>query len=249
MSVAMGSLATVSVLRGRLQNALEIIDAAVRQADHSPGRQGHRHTLHVDRGLILVELDRLEEARASLDAGQRISQELGVGWPVPSYHGARALERFIAGEWDDALAEAETSVRLAEESGQTHSRILGCTVLSMISVHRNDLNGASEAAEAAAGALAETGPRARAWAVWARALVLEAHGELAGALAALAGCWDECARLGLTLEYRVLGPDLVRLALATGAAGRAHDVAVGVAEIAAHNDVPPLPARRFVVSD
>ena len=240
LSVAMGSLATVSVLRGHLQDALEIIDEAVGQADCSPDRQGHRHLVHVDRGLILLELDRLEEARASLDAGQRIAQELGVGWPVPSYHGARALERFIAGEWDDALAEAETSVRLADESGQTHSRILGCTVLSMISVHRNDLNAATKAADAVARALAETGPRARAWAVWARALVLEARGELAGALAVLAGCWDECARLGLTLEYRVLGPDLVRLALATGAAGRAHAVAAGVTEMAAHNDVPSL---------
>ena len=38
----------------------------------------------------------------------------------------------------------------------------------------------------------------------------------------------------------MLGPDLVRLALATGAAGRAHDVAAGVAEMAAHNDVPSL---------
>ena len=240
MSVAMGSLATVSLLRGHLQDALEFIDEAVRQADHGPDRQGHRYIVHVDRGLILVELDRLEEARAALDTGQRITQELGVGWPVPRYHGARALERFIAGEWDDALAEAETSVRLADESRQTHSRILGCTVLSMISVHRNDLNAATEAADAAAGALAETGPRGRAWAFWARALVLEAHGELAGALAALAGCWDESARLGHTLEYRVLGPDLVRLALAAGAAGRAHDAAAGVAEMAAHNDVPSL---------
>ena len=86
----------------------------------------------------------------------------------------------------------------------------------MISVHRNDLNAATKAADAVARALAETGPRARAWAVWARALVLEARGELAGALAVLAGCWVECARLGLSLESRVLGPDLVRLALATG---------------------------------
>jgi len=240
MSVAMGSLALVSVLRGKLRDALEIIDEAVRLADHSPGRQGHRHLVHVDRGLILVELDRPEEARASLDAGQRITQELGVGWPVPSYHGARAIERFAAGEWDDAIAEAETGARLAEETGQPHSRILACGVLSVISVHRNDLNRAAETAETAAAQLAEAGPRARVWAVWARALVLEARGETGGALAALAGCWDECTRLGLVLEYRVLGPDLVRLALATGAAGRARDAAASVAELAARNDVPSL---------
>ena len=239
-SIAMGSLALVSVLRGNLQDALEISDEAVRLADHSPGRQGHRHLVHVDRGFILIELDRLEEARASLDAGQRITQELGVGWPVPSYHGARAMERFAAGEWDDAIAEAETGARLAEETGQPHSRILGYSVLSVISVHRNDLNRAEETAKAAAAQLAEAAPRARVWAVWARGLALEARGELAEAHAALAGCWDWCARLGLTLEYRVLGPDLVRLASAAGDIERARTVSAAVEEVAARNDVPSL---------
>ena len=48
------------------------------------------------RGFILVELDRLEEARSALDTGRRISEELGVGWHLPSYQmvrTARALHR------------------------------------------------------------------------------------------------------------------------------------------------------------
>ena len=63
------------------------------------------------------------------------------------------------------------------------------------------------------------------WALWARALALEADGKVADAHAALAGCWDRCAQLGLTLEYRMLGPDLVRLALACGDQERVREVA------------------------
>jgi hypothetical protein len=58
------------------------------------------------------------------------------------------------------------------------------------------------------------------WYVRAQALLLEASGELVQALETLSDCWDQCARSGLALEYPVIGPDLVRLALAAGEAGR-----------------------------
>ena len=86
------------------------------------------------------------------------------------------------------------------------------------------------AAEAAVAAIGQysgtTTTRHRAqWALWARALALEAEGDVADALATLAGCWDLCAQLDLTLEYRVLGADLIRLALACDDHERARDAA------------------------
>ncbi len=241
-AIAMASLAAVSELRGRLQDALQIIDDAVRLADQSPGRQGHRYPLHAGRGFILVELDRLEEARSALDTDRRISEQLGLGWHLPSYQMVRTAERFTAGQWDDAIAEVEASFELADETGQAFGLILGRSVLSMISLHRNDLSRAEEAAAAAMGQLAETGTRYRTqWALWAHALILEAGGKTADAHATLAGCWDQCAQQGLTLEYRMLGADLVRLALACGDRGRARDAAAAVAELADENpEVPSL---------
>ncbi len=110
------------------------------------------------------------------------------------------------------------------------------SVLSLIALHRNDLSGARLAAATAAGELASTGPRYRTqWAAWVRALVLEADGESADALATLAECWDRCVSCGLALEYPVLGADLVRLALARGQRQRARDVAAAIAEMAAKN--------------
>jgi DNA-binding CsgD family transcriptional regulator/tetratricopeptide (TPR) repeat protein len=152
----------------------------------------------------------------------RLAEELGVQLYLPSYQVFLALERFTAGNWDEALAEAQASLELAEEVGENYFRVSGQIVRSLILLHRNDLPGAVEAVEAAEAELSATGPRYRShWARWARALVLEAEGQAGQAYAVLAGCWDWCARHGLALEYRMLGPDLVRLALASGDADQA----------------------------
>jgi hypothetical protein len=68
-SVAMVSLAQVSELRGDLGDALRIIDDAVRLADGSPGRLGHRFPVHDFRAYILITLGRLDEANSSLETG------------------------------------------------------------------------------------------------------------------------------------------------------------------------------------
>ena len=131
---------------------------------------------------------------------------------------------------------------LADERRQAHRRILGRSVLSLVSLHRNDLSCAEDAADVTAAELAETGPQARVWAVWAHALVLEARGEITRALAELAGCWNMGAQRGLTLESRVVGPDLVRLALVAGDIPRARKVSARVAELAARYELASLAA-------
>ena len=231
---AMASLAGVAELQGRLTDSLEILDDAVRLADESPSRQGHRFPLHASRALTLLHLDRLEEARTTLEAGERISDELGLGWHVPGYLMVRTAVRFVTGEWDDAIAEMDA--KLADETEQAFVLIFGHSVSSLIRLHRNDLSGAKQAADTATRLVAETEVVYRAQsALLAHALILEGEGNVAEAFAALAGCWDECAQKGLILQYRMLGPDLVRLALAVGDHVRARDVAAEVAELANKN--------------
>jgi DNA-binding CsgD family transcriptional regulator/tetratricopeptide (TPR) repeat protein len=238
-SVTLASLALVSELRGNLGDALQTIDDAVRLADQSPGRLGHRYPVHVPRAYILIALDRLDEASSTIETGMRIGEKLGIPWALGNYQAVRALERFIAGHWDDALAEIEAAAALASETGQSHGLILGRSVLSLIRLHRNDLRGAREAAATSARELSIVGAGYRAdWYAWARALLLEADGELAQALETLSDCWDWCARCGLALDYPVIGPDLVRLALAAGEADRARDVAAAVTSVASRNQVP-----------
>jgi len=237
VSVAMTTLARVSESRGHLRDALQITDEAMHLADESPGRLGHRYPIRATRGHILIELGRPEEARSALGTGMRISEEIGVRWPLLLYQGFLALERFITGEWDEAIAELEASFELADEIQTVVARAHG--ILSLISLHRNDLSRAEEAAGAAARDLARWGPGyLTTWAAWPRALIQEAGGELGQALATMTGAWDTCARLGLALDYPAVGADLVRLALASGDMGRARDASAAVTEVAARNEVP-----------
>ena len=238
-SIAMATLAMTSLWSGHLPEALQIIDDAVLLADQSPGRRGHRFPVHIPRGYVLVELDRLDEVRSTIESGLRLSEEVGVGWPLPVYYAVRALERFLSGHWDDAVAEIETGRGLVDAPGESFRPVLGRSVEALIRLHRNDLPGARDAAGAAPGDLSGAGPGYGAnWFAWAQALLLEADGECADALATLGDYWDRCVRRGFALEYPVIGPDLVRLALAAGDAGRAREVAAAVAGVASGNQVP-----------
>jgi DNA-binding CsgD family transcriptional regulator/tetratricopeptide (TPR) repeat protein len=240
-SLALTCLAVVNEFRADLREALRIIDEAARLADQSPDRQGHRYPLHVTRGHILLELDRPGDARRTLETGRRIGQELGVRWATASYQVFLAIERYVTGEWDDAITEFEAALGLAEETGERYSLILVHSVLSLIALHRGDLHDAEEAASRAADELADTGSRYRThWATWARALLLEAGGAVPEAFATMTGVWDQCARSGLEIEYPPLAADLIRLALAVGDRERAEQAVAAVAEIAARNEVPWL---------
>jgi DNA-binding CsgD family transcriptional regulator len=240
-SIALTGLAQVAEYRADLRRALQTIDEAVRLADESPGHAGHGFPVHMHRGHILVGLDRLQDARATLATGRRISEELGVRWPLVSYEAFLGLTQFAAGDWDDAIAELEASVGLAEETGETFNLVLSHNLLALIRLHRNDLPGAGQAAASAEDLLAGAGPRHRTYGtMWARALLLEAGGQVTEAYATLVGLWGQYAEREMALEYPALGPDLVRLALAAGDAGRAREAAAAVADVAAANNVPWL---------
>ena len=240
-SMAMLALADAAEWGGHLSGALETIDEAVRLADESPARLGHRYPLQAARGHILLELDEFAEARRTLEAGRRACEELGVRWHAGEYHDILALGCYLAGDWDDALAELETSAGLAGETGEAYTRILGQAVQALIEFHRNDLQAAATTAGGAAADLAVTGPRYRThWTTWVRALLLEADGQIGQALTALSAAWDHCARGGLALEYPVIGADLVRLALAAGDRGRVAEVVAAVDQVAARNAVASL---------
>ncbi|MDN5853651.1 MAG: AAA family ATPase [Actinomycetia bacterium] len=239
VSLAMNSLAALAEHRGDPVRALRLIDDAVARADRSPARVGHRFPVHVTRGHILMELDRFSDARSTLEAGRRISEELGTRWTGPSVEVFLAVERFLVGEWDDAIAGLETGFALAEDTGERYSLVLGRSVRALIALHRGELRQAAEAVDRTRAELAAGGPSFRShWTPWLRALLLDADGAVPQALATLAECWDRCARSGLAIEYPVLGPDLVRLALAAGERARAEQVADTLAELAAGPDVP-----------
>lgn len=240
-STALKTEATVELFRGHLSRALGLVDEAVAAADVSPGRQGHRDVHRLVRGHALLELDRLPEARATLEAGMRTSEQLGVRWPLSAYQLMLAVERFTTGEWDEALAEVEAGLELSEETGERYNVVAAHAIRSVIALHRNDLVAADLATSAAEQELARSGPRYRShWAGWSRALLCEAGGSADQGYEILSGCWDAVTAAGTVVEYPALAPDLVRWAGAVGDSGRGREVVAALESLADANDVASL---------
>jgi DNA-binding CsgD family transcriptional regulator len=242
-AIATTMLSVVGRLRGRLNQAAQISEQTVRRADRTPNRRGHRYPVLAPRAYALIELDRLDEARAAVETGVRISEELGTAWHLPSFSMVSAVGHYTSGEWDEAVNDVNASLELAGATGEAYGIPIGLSLSAAISLHRNDLPRAREVMTDAVRRASDTEDRYGAQrALEVQALVLEADGRIAEAYATLVRAWDACTRLGLFVEYRPLGPDLVRLALLVGDRDRARQVAAAVTALAAGNEVVTLTA-------
>jgi hypothetical protein len=59
-----------------------------------------------------------------------------VRWALPSFQEWLAVERFLAGEWDDAQAELTAALELATETGERYSLIHTLSLRSLVALHR-----------------------------------------------------------------------------------------------------------------
>jgi DNA-binding CsgD family transcriptional regulator/tetratricopeptide (TPR) repeat protein len=235
--ISMTTLATARNFRGQFAEAVELAETAVQLADRSPGRSVHRFHANFYLGIFLLEAGQTEEAQAALQRGHRLSEELGAKWSLPIYQWALALTHFVSGDWDDASAECEACLELAEDVGTRRGVLFSLSLASVIALHRNDLATAEEAAAAAEGELARTGRQhgLEYWVMLARALILEAAGQPEAACDALWSAWQQGAAVGSRTYNADLGPDLVRLSLAAGNLHRAAEASAGVQALAAAN--------------
>jgi DNA-binding CsgD family transcriptional regulator len=235
--VALTTLATARNFRGRFAEAVRLAETAVRLADRSPGQAVHRFHANFYLGMFLLEAGRTQEAQAALQRGRRLSEQLGANWSLPIYQWALALSHFVSGDWDDASAECEACLELAEDVGTRRGVLFCLSLAAVIALHRNDLAAAEQAATAAERELAQTGRQhgLEYWVVLARALLLEAAGQPQAACEALWGAWRQGAAAGTVTYNADLGPDLVRLSLAAGNAHRAAEASAGVQALASAN--------------
>ncbi|MGH2769035.1 MAG: LuxR C-terminal-related transcriptional regulator, partial [Actinomycetota bacterium] len=228
--IGMVVLAWIAHQRGRLDAAMELSAKAVRLADASPAHEAHRFPVLLLRGLILIDLDRVEEARTVISQGRQIAEELGIRGTLPAYFWASARAHFAAGAWDDADAECVSALELSEETEMRQGALFAHAIRCLIALHRNDLGGAARAAAAGEREFEGHGHHLGLdWMMWAKGLLAEAEGNPDAALAILSNAWDALSSLGLVAGRPLLGPDLVRLALGAGESGRADEV-VGAME-------------------
>jgi DNA-binding CsgD family transcriptional regulator len=220
-------------VRGELDHALGHAKEARRLAG---GRAGGRLRWppQVFLAMTLSGLDRYAEAHEALREGRRADERVGNVSYLPVYHYLSATMLFGAARWDDAVAQAESGLGLADEVGLGMLLSWPYELLARIAVHRGDL----EAGAAWLAAIENGGDAEQP--TLARGLLEEARGDAAGALVVLGRAWDRDAAQGIVYRRRAIGPDLVRLALAAGERDRAESVAAGVEEAAALASVPSL---------
>src|SRR5207248_1254918 len=71
---------------------------------------------HMILSLMLIRLDRFDEAQATIHRGRYAAESLGIADALPVFHYQQALLDFWRGRLDDALAELDTRSLLVEQT-------------------------------------------------------------------------------------------------------------------------------------
>ncbi|MGH9024170.1 MAG: hypothetical protein ACRDV9_13900, partial [Acidimicrobiia bacterium] len=115
--LALQTLAVAAAAKADVNQAIVLARQAVAVADRASGeRNGHLHP-HVYLGMVLLDGDRFDEAEVALQEGRRRAEERGTVVWLPLYHCVLAMRRLLIGQWDEALAETEAGLSLADEVG------------------------------------------------------------------------------------------------------------------------------------
>lgn len=243
-STARSARAWTTALRGRSYEAVELARSGVVFADRRALEPVQVVQARLYLGRALLDADELEEAGRTLEEARSRAEELGAVWGVPLASAVLALQRYEAGLWDDAVAEAETSLLVADEVQTSIWNPTAHAVLALVALHRDELAAAERVLRASEPALDRPGgPRVGLDRLrLAHGRLAEARGDTSAALAFLEQAWRENLGTGAFGDYRELAPELVRLALAA----RRTELAAEVADTVARAVIePPPPSARL----
>lgn len=217
---ALGVQTWVNTFLGRPTESVDLAEEAISLADASVGGAAHRAHPHFFIAMPLILLDRLDEAARNLQRGRHHAADRGLVWSLPLFHAHLGATKFVAGEWDAAVAELEAGFAITDEIG--YSSMVGAAAsawLAAIQIHRDDISAAERTVSAALGRLGELAPPVPLL-NWARALLQEAQGSLDHAIELLQVAWNMfMAGANITDPWSAM--TLVRLCVQTGEADRA----------------------------
>ncbi len=204
----------VSILQAHPADAVALANEALLLSSEARAQWFHAHWFL---GWALLECDRFEEAEQAFQKGRAFSERVRTVWNLGTYAWGVVWLRFSSGEWDDAIAEGETSVTSYREQPTGVAWLHA--PLAIIAVQRNEFDRAEDLIADAQTELEERNLGfTRHWVLISRAILAEARGDVRGAQAMLAEAWEVCMTLGMAFLHPRLGPDLVRLSLEVDAA-------------------------------
>ena len=143
---ALSALSLIATMQGQVEQAGEYVRRALEVADRDGSGEAQMLAPRMFSAYHLVMADRTEEVHAVVERGRELDESHLF---APMYAAYSALALFHEGRWDDALAEAETALALAEETGLRNMSILAYAIVAHIAVHRGDYSRARRALEAA----------------------------------------------------------------------------------------------------
>jgi DNA-binding CsgD family transcriptional regulator/tetratricopeptide (TPR) repeat protein len=222
---------------------IDHIREAVRIAPRGQVQARRAHPrLHL--AVILTDMRMLEEAEAQL---QNASEEItALGHTAYAACPAifRARLRLAEGRLDDAAAEAQAGLAIADEMGMDAFVLVGLAVLMIVAVHRGDMDTAAGQAQRYEDRRQAGARFGIAWGSWALALLADARDGPRQALDLVHAAYTDPAEQRYLLMTE---PDaaawLTRTALAAGDRAGAETVAVTAGRLARDNpDFPSLAA-------
>lgn len=223
-SMAFSTLAMCARVRGQLLDAVRLAEECDRAYQRDPHRGQFWFIAQVVRTTVLCDLDRLDEALAVLAHDESMATALGSEANLAYLQHARAWTLYLLGRWDDAVGAAEAGLRFSAATGAGHC-LTSHAVLALIALARGDLVAAERHCAAGEAEYRETGsPHNVTMLQVCRARLHESEGRLDDAVAAVYDPWWLGVTFGIGGELPLLGPELVRLAVAAGRPGLAEEV-------------------------
>lgn len=239
-ALSLTALSTVARLQGSARHAVDLGSEAVEFSRRAQGPWADFFvTPWATLGAAHLEADRLDDAETALRTGLDVGH--GIVWAASWSQMFLAAKAFLAGEWDDAVAEAQAGLSLVDDLEFTPfgAVLLPLGLIAAIATYRGDWESARTALTRADDELAKSGPEFGVDLImWVKGLLNEAEGADDEARTLLDGAWNINTRFGFQLSHRWVAPDLVRLTIERGDTAGAESVAVALEDLAAREDVP-----------
>lgn len=223
------ALAFIASTRGQVAEAATYGRLAG-ERQHAEGMPFSADLYH---GIVEIEADEFDAAARILNTGRTRARSRGELSSQTTYDWALAGRHYVAGDWDDCLAEADGGyARMASGVGMTQAVLIARGMVTRIHVHRGHVDAALAEAERGVDELGRGALAGGDVLLWARAMLLEQQGDPEAALGLLEMELLMTASTRFHLSWRLIFPETVRLAVALGRTGLAEQVA-GLAEVGA----------------
>ncbi|GAA4455934.1 LuxR family transcriptional regulator [Phytohabitans houttuyneae] len=220
---------------GRLDDALAHASEATEIADGIGGEAAHWHP-RIWLGDALAVQGRFEEASAIFRRGREESERLGTAWSAPLWHYYHAALLTAAGRLDEAVAETDAGVEVAENHAAYALAVPLLAGLARLAVLRGETSQARGYIERMRRWMADGITTAPEDATWAEGLLQEATAGPEAALGALVTIYDAMPRRSLLIvQDPGAAATLVRVALRAGDTERAELVVTTTRKLAERN--------------